>query len=388
MTSLFTLLLMAVITSNLLILLSVIILGNKKLMITMGYSVLLLITFLVILRLVLPIEFPFTVTLRFPDILSSIIGYIRHPFMVIGSMKLSVWSIIASIWFAGAIICLIRYFVHYYRMTASLSACNSLSYIEPFHSILKEIYEGKNIRKRFRIVLSKTDMPCLFGIFKPYILIPENMINKLTADEMYFILCHEISHHIHHDLLIKMLINVISCVYWWNPAAWMLRRQSDIILDMRVDRHLTLDDNRTKAAYMGCLVNLIKCRNKDNKHSKYTVSICKNIDYVTKRFEVMTNDNKWNMLKMVFPIIAALILFVLSYCFVFEAHFYIDEVQEAVDKYKTMTFYAVINENGLYDIYLDDFYLETVDSLDKFPVDIIYNKKGELVNEPQIIKEN
>lgn len=73
----------------------------------------------------------------------------------------------------------------------------------------------------------------VFGFRNPSILLPEEV--GLDNQQLYFILYHEMMHHFNHDLYIQMIIELLSILYWWNPACRVLKKQIHILLEMRVD---------------------------------------------------------------------------------------------------------------------------------------------------------
>lgn len=49
------------------------------------------------------------------------------------------------------------------------------------------------------------------------------------------ILRHEMQHIKNKDILIKHLFNIISIIYWWFYPIYILKRQIDLFLEMRID---------------------------------------------------------------------------------------------------------------------------------------------------------
>lgn len=379
MTSLFSLILMATLTSNILIAFTVVILKNKKIIITVGYPVLIGVTILVILRLLLLLELPITITIRLPKILSLIVAFLRHPFWVWQRYKVSIWSIFICIWIVGALILVLRYIYRYRKMYREISACCHCA--NPYYiSLINEICKEQNKKNNFCVIEAKVDTPCLFGIINPYIIMPKDYDKIMNQQELYFILRHETAHHFNFDLVIKLIVNIIVMLYWWNPICWIMRKQADVILDMRVDQKLTISDSNLITAYLKCLVkvaeNKVSC---DSDDSNITVSACKNINFLTKRFEMLITGQKRSILISLLSILLAGAMFCLSYSFVFEAFHLNSEAQEVVKELGNIDIYAQINDKGTYDIYFNGIFLETVDSLEQYPVEKIYDVKGEMI---------
>ena len=58
--------------------------------------------------------------------------------------------------------------------------------------------------------------PYTVGFFHPFIVIPEDMVNREFSD---YILKHEYSHLRRHDSAIKLLCLLAICLHWFNPIA-------------------------------------------------------------------------------------------------------------------------------------------------------------------------
>ncbi|MBD5449276.1 MAG: M56 family metallopeptidase [Lachnospiraceae bacterium] len=70
-----------------------------------------------------------------------------------------------------------------------------------------------------------------FGIFRPVILYSREM-EKTDAE---FILRHELIHIKRWDILWKILKQLVLCLHWWNPMAWILSYDFDWICEWSCD---------------------------------------------------------------------------------------------------------------------------------------------------------
>lgn len=69
-----------------------------------------------------------------------------------------------------------------------------------------------------RIKISKDGVPAAFGIFRPVIILPENM-----AGSRRHIILHELTHIRHRDTIWNILTLLICALNWYNPFAWISR---------------------------------------------------------------------------------------------------------------------------------------------------------------------
>jgi len=77
--------------------------------------------------------------------------------------------------------------------------------------------------------------PCLFGFFKPRLLLPANLHPHLTESELTHVLLHELAHLKRRDLFTNFLMALAQSIHWFNPIAWLVFRK------MRLERELACD---------------------------------------------------------------------------------------------------------------------------------------------------
>jgi len=102
---------------------------------------------------------------------------------------------------------------------------------------------------------TEVDRPSVIGFFKPRVLIPESLFEKLSAPELEQIVLHEMEHLRRGDDWTNLVQKISLVLFPLNPVLlWVERR-------LRVERELACDDRvlsvtNAKKAYATCLVNL------------------------------------------------------------------------------------------------------------------------------------
>lgn len=377
---------MAVITSNILLILVTVLFQNQKLMINTGYKLLALFIGLTVLRFLLPFELPFTSTVLLTEFesVSQIIASLRHYIFSFGSVELSIWRIFELIWLTGFLINLLHYIqlhrkARYFILANSLEAGEN----EPFHSLLERICRERGRKNPFRVlIVSGINTPMIYGIFAPRILIPENL--ELTEEEWYYVLSHEASHHFRHDLFIKTLAKIITMIYWWNPAGYVLNKQIDVVLEMRVDNIVAAFNRETIIKYLHCLTELGERATEENVLPKaVTLSLLtkENSSLIQRYHMLISAIQKKSHVVKVLSFILIFGIYAASHLFIFEADYTPPKVAEESVAQSEDNTYAILKSDGTYDIYFEGYLIETTDSLEYFSSDIpIYTEK-EFTNE-------
>lgn len=369
---------MAVISTNLLIIILTFCFRNKKIMINAGYRLLWVFAVLTVVRLLLPFEFPFTKTLHIPEIISKFIVWIRHPFIYIGSFDVDCWKILLLVWVSGIIVFFIRYIrlqnISRYRILANQMEVTTDKH---YQILLNRVCSEMKHQNHFRIFeVEGLTIPHLFGVFAPCILLPSG--HSYSDEQLYYIMMHEASHHFRHDLLIKQIVNVINILYWWNPFCRTLVSQTNIILEMRIDDAVTNTNPEKIKEYLHCLIELA-----ESKITSITLSdsnsislLPENEEVLVERFEMLiaSSHKKKHLLNLIL-LFSVISLFLLSHLFILETPYYTDEVKESTIAITQENTYAIMKEDGTYDVYGFGLLLENTESLDYYPGIQIYTEK-------------
>ena len=108
------------------------------------------------------------------------------------------------------------------------------------------IFEVKNcIHFQENIYFSKTiNIPAVFGIIKPKIILPETYINQ----NIELILLHEKTHiRLKHNLL-RVIATFTTVIHWFNPFSWLFLKLFIEDLELSCDEYVVakIGDSRKK----------------------------------------------------------------------------------------------------------------------------------------------
>jgi bla regulator protein BlaR1 len=67
--------------------------------------------------------------------------------------------------------------------------------------------------------------PGVFGVFRPVLLLPESMFERLTPAQIEAVLAHELSHVRHRDNLIATVQMFVETVFWFHPLVWWIGKR-------------------------------------------------------------------------------------------------------------------------------------------------------------------
>ena len=363
---------MSMIFSNIVILFLYIAFHNQKLMIKLGLPILSGAVFAAILRMVLPFEFLFlSHNIYFPEIISRMISYFLSPQYF--KINLSIWTFVKIVWLIGIAFRTFCYLRTEFKCSKdikkyskSISETSSINRI--FKQIQQELPKAKYIELR---TFPFVQTPSIYGIYKPYILLPEEL--DLDDKQLYYILRHEISHCLHHDALVKLGVEFLCIVYWWNPLCKFLQRKADMILEMRIDQTI-VENYDQKIEYLECLIYVANHISSSPKiKSSRIIPYCnKSTLTLDHRFKMLLNNNinSFYKVKKYIILLFFTVLFILSFIFIFEASYMTPEDNFNNNVPSTNNSYFIEREDGYYDFYINGRYITTEDSLKYYSDDI------------------
>ena len=362
---------MAFLSSNLIIVFTAICFCNRDLLVSFGYRMFALVLGITLLRFVFPFQFSFTKNIVLSNSLSHIISRIGHTRFMIDSLRISLWSIFEFIWIMGILVRLALFVkdelvFNHQVVWESINLTND----ERYSRLLDEVC-GDRPNPFWVFGLEGLKVPVLYGIRHPRILIPAGL--EMPENELRYLLSHETAHHYHHDILIKLGLSLLTIVYWWNPACYALKAQLDAVLEMRVDNRVAGDTYDSKHGYLNCLVYVAEHKTdptaKRIKLPENSIALfnMKKYNTLTNRFEIMDGEPKpYAKLLHVTVLAMTIAIYLFSYFYIFEARYFTPR-DEATIEMSAYNNYAVLNENGTYNIYYGDILLETADSLESYP---------------------
>lgn len=108
---------------------------------------------------------------------------------------------------------------------------------QPWPRIVERLRMQLHIRRRVQVFCAPSrKAPCVFGNWRPVILVPAAALVRLTRLELEAILAHELAHIARHDWLVNLLQVFIETVLFYHPAVWWVSR------GIRREREFCCDD--------------------------------------------------------------------------------------------------------------------------------------------------
>ncbi len=125
--------------------------------------------------------------------------------------------------------------------------------------LLESCQSMLGLRRRVIVLAAESlNTPALFGLLRPRLLVPVEMLHHLDDRELRHIFLHELVHLRRGDLLVNWAMIALRALHWFNPAVWLafrrLRADQELACDAAVLAHL---DSGEQLQYGNTLVKLL-----------------------------------------------------------------------------------------------------------------------------------
>lgn len=139
------------------------------------------------------------------------------------SEPLTKWEIAGAIWLLGTAGCLGLGTFLTFRFSRRLKRFESVNHPgkRELEAMLAEFRSEFGWKKCPAVrVTEAVEVPALFGVLRPEILVPPSALERLSATELRLVLLHELGHWRRKDLLVNLTLTLLQAVHWFNPLVW------------------------------------------------------------------------------------------------------------------------------------------------------------------------
>ena len=309
---------MTILWSSILILIFYVLRKKLVLLDVCSVSGVLILYIFCIIRLLIPIELPWTKELWGGEIYNRVYDVVRYEV----ASGINIYQMFGLIWMAGALFFLIKLTIRYIKLTKMLDRI-PVKKDERAESVLTAVFKEKEKRPEI-VKTSAVQIPCCVGVFHKRILIPAK---EYSDEELHYIILHEHTHLKNNDVLTKLLINSICAVYWWNPLVYLLRKDMQQSLEIRCDGLVSKKmDSISRSNYLAVMLEEFKDNCHADEFKKYHSSVMplfeEHSEKLIERFQLVSDRKNATSIKGNFVATAITIcLLMASYSFVLQSEY-------------------------------------------------------------------
>ena len=339
----------------------------------------LLSSLVILLRFLLPFEFPFAVSVPVKWGLSYLYDlFVMLEINVLGH-PINIFTIFMIAWYIGILICGSRLFLQFatirqrYRLREATPDSDAYAIL---HKITSSHQKSRTV---FRIYITPRNItPFIYGIFHPVIILPDSVHSKA---ELFYILSHETAHYYNHHTLYKFLCSLLEVIYFWNPLVKIFTKEINRIIEISVNSKViapleplgrldysksltsmarTIAEKKTTPAFTATYSSTKAPDSQLNKSPKTKSS--KKPSSLSQRIQMIIGSP--DKIKTLAPngLVSSLLLIgalIISLVFVFEPYRVRESDAENTFNSSNRGLYYIANDDGTYDLYFDDEYYKT-----------------------------
>jgi len=130
---------------------------------------------------------------------------------------------------------------------------------EMIAEMLAETRRKVSVRKNVAVQLTTEAMsPAVCGLWRPIILLPQSLIEKLSPEQIRAVLLHELVHVRRWDAWINCVQMLLQIVYWWHPLVWFANARIRRVREEAVDDAVMFALNDEAEIYAPTLLEVAK----------------------------------------------------------------------------------------------------------------------------------
>lgn len=364
-------LIMAVIWFDIFVLLGSLLQRKLHLFLNYNFYPIVLLIVLSLIRLFAPVETPFTTVIQSWVIAPAIQKALKAEIALGGSLAVPAFEAIVFVASAIAVVLLIKMLRTYRRGFMVVNGYPKTD-DKRLLGIMGTIVQKD---KPYRLcVLDGNISPAICGLWKPTIILPASIFS-MTDEDIRYILIHEWRHFTEKDLWIKLFINIICCVMWWNPVVYLLKMDIDQTLELKCDTKTTLQLGAgDRLNYLSTLLKVARMQHAPEEERSAAIHFTGRSGVAgantKQRFQAVLARGPKNKLVEVLSVACLLSLFLVSFAFVVQPCFPppMDGLEESANPSKDLVGFVsatsdnayIVEEGGAYLLYIDNQYARTL----------------------------
>ncbi len=321
-----------------------------------------LILVLCVLRCLVPLEFPGTFTINEWKLYPWFVGLMRNHHigrLSIGQALLAVWGLGISV----GLVFLAWKLIRHAHLLWTLSGCYSDERLSRLAGTAAGAIHFSG--KVAAYMTAKTRTPLMAGFFRPVILFPISF-GSMSDQEIDHILRHEIGHFMGRDLWIKLAVQLLLCLLWWNPAVYLFRSSMNQLLELRSDQRVCRSMvPKEQADYTAVLLKAARAAKDDPGKPTMSGFIGRTTNsFFRQRIHLLLSSPvKGSSRLAVVGIVLCLCLYLGSYTFIVQPASpspQVDEKGNALYVLDPENSFLVPTEDGRYEVWIDGKYIYTI----------------------------
>ncbi|WML33145.1 M56 family metallopeptidase [Clostridium sp. OS1-26] len=208
------------------------------------------------------------------------------------NMSTHVLNIASCIWLVGVFSTTLLLLIVKWRFKRKILNLKELTDLK-IVALLDECKEKININKDIPVYICDSfRSPCILGIFRPKVYIPQCVCSTNNYTQLYHILLHELIHYKRRDLIYNSLAIFAVMLHWFNPVIWFCIKRMKLYRECACDAYvLEIIGEEQAEEYGMTLINFSKLISNTNKASQLAIFF-ETKNQIKRRIKMIKNFKK------------------------------------------------------------------------------------------------
>lgn len=158
-----------------------------------------------------------------PSILLSYAWVVMHFAALVVVILVSIWLVIRSVF-------------SQIRFALKLRSCRVLDDQKLIDLLLRECDSLAVGRRPVVREVPSLDAPAVFGLFRHTICFPPCLTEKLSEQELRWVIRHELAHIRRYDIHVAIIASIAGAFHWFNPVVWLIVKRLRTTMEAAADR--------------------------------------------------------------------------------------------------------------------------------------------------------
>lgn len=183
-----------------------------------------------------------------------------------------IFKLAAIIWFDGVLLLSLFLLIAQYNSKRKMEKKTNIEDTQILASIEK-LRKKLSIKSEIPVTINdQINSPCISGILKPTIYIPEYILKISDTNQFSHIFLHELVHYKRKDLLNNLLSIVALIIHWYNPLVWLAVKKMKLYRECACDACvLEILNEEENIEYGMTLLNYSKLYLNKDKYSQLPI---------------------------------------------------------------------------------------------------------------------
>ncbi len=130
---------------------------------------------------------------------------------------------------------------------------------QAINDLVPEIKPRKRLSRAVRVRITTDPIsPAVCGLFRPVVLLPQSLVDKLDPEQLRAVLLHELIHLRRLDIWINFAQSLLQITYWWHPLLWLANARIRRVREEAVDDAVMLALREDSEVYAPTLLEVAK----------------------------------------------------------------------------------------------------------------------------------